>query len=307
MAETQHPKHQSGQSQEHNLVKPGSTMDPKRAPAANQAYGGELPGQQRGQGSQQQAVWPSQAQLSDQDRQQLQERQQQAWDEAGRREAGNNPATKDQRQYDKNAPGMDPANQPAPDTKLYKATRLDLEDLTGNPGHRGVNADAPAGSINRAPDDKTGHVESINEPSHINQNWPKRGGQGGYVSGRQGGMPGQQDAGIGTTSINEPPGSQVIPPGAGAGTGEERPGTNPPEGGSGGEAPVITSIEPETAEIGGGNETFGLIVTGSGFDESCIIVFDDEEQETEFVSDTELRGDAGDADRGRRGRCRGRA
>ena len=272
MAETQHPKHQSGQSQEHNLVKPGSTMDPKRAPAANQAYGG----QQQAQGGQQQAVWPSQAQLSDQDRQQLQERQQQAWDEAGRREAGNNPATKDQRQYDKNAPGMNPANQPAPDTKLYKATRLDLEDITGNPGHRGVNPDAPAGSINRAPDDKTGHVESINEPSHINQNWPKRGGQGGYVQGRQGGMPGQQDAGIGTTSINEPPGSQVIPPGAGAGTGEEQDG----------QAPTIEALEPHEIEVGAADTV--LHVHGTGFTPTSVIHFAGHDEPTSFVSDTEV-------------------
>ena len=194
MAETQHPKNQSGHSQEHNLVKPGSTIDPKGAPAANR-YGGELPGQQQGQGSQQQAVWPSQAQLSDQDQKQLQERQQQAWEAAAEREKSNNPATKDQREYDKNAPGMDPANQPAPDTKLNKATRLDLEDLTDNPGHRGVNPDAPANSINRKPDDRTRHLESINEPGHIDQNWPQRGGQGGYThgQGQQGGQPQPQN------------------------------------------------------------------------------------------------------------------
>ena len=282
MTQTQHPKNQSGQSQERDLVKPGTTIDPKGGPTPNQGYGGQQAqgGQQQGQGGKQQAVWPSQAQQTDQDRQQMQEHQQKAWDEAGRREKDNNPATREQRQYDKNAPGMDPANQPAPDTKYNKATRLDLEDITGNPGHRGVNPDAPAGSINRAPDDKTGHVESINEPSHINQNWPKR--------GQQQGMPGQQDAAPVVQSINEPPGSQVIPPGAGAGTGEERPGTNPPDG-SGAPAPVITSVEPESAEIGGGNTTFGLIVTGSGFDDACVIVFDDEEQETIHVSATELR------------------
>ena len=264
MTQTQHPKNQSGQSQERDLVKPGTTIDPKGGPTPNQAYGG----QQQAQGGQQQAVWPSQAQQTDQDRKQMQEHQQKAWEEAGRREQSNNPATKDQRQYDKNAPGMDPANQPAPDTKFNKATRLDLEDVTGNPGHRGVNPDAPAGSINRAPDDKTGNLESINEPSHINQNWPKR--------GQQQGMPGQQDAGIGTTSINEPPGSQVIPEGAGAGTGEEQEG----------ETPTIEALDPDEIEIGAADTI--LHVHGTGFTPNSVIHFAGHDEPTSFVSDTEV-------------------
>ena len=190
------------------------------------------------------------------------------------------------------------AISPRPDTKMNKVTRLDLEDFTGNPGHRGVNPDAPAGSINKKPDDRSGHVESINEPSHFDQNWPKRGnpqdphnpqsGRGGQ--GGQLGQPGQQAAPQ-TESINEPHGSQVIPPGAGAGTGEEvehPPGSIPPGPDQGGTL-KLTSIEPDTAEIGGGNTTFGLTVTGEGFDSTCKIVFDDEEVETEFVNETTLR------------------
>ena len=269
MAETQHPKHQGGQSQTHDLVKSGSTMDPKGGAAAQQTLQNQQdiqnmrqgqPGLGQRQGGQQ--GQQGQQGFSDQEREQSQKRQQEAWEEATRREKDNNPATKDQREYDKNAPGMDPRNQPAPDTKMNKATRLDLEDLTGNPGHRGVNPDAPAGSINKKPDDRSGHVESINEPSHFDQNWPKRGnpqdphnpqsGRGGQ--GGQLGQPGQQAAPQ-TESINEPHGSQVIPPGAGAGTGEEvehPPGSIPP-GPDQDEAPKLTSIEPDTAEIGGGH------------------------------------------------------
>jgi hypothetical protein len=227
-------------------------------------------GQNLGQSHGQQA----QRTPSDQEQRQMQERQQQAWDAAAEREKSNNPATKSQREYGKDAPGMDPANQPDPDTKLYKATRLDLEDITGNPGHRGVNPDAPANSINKDPND------SINEPRHIDQNWPQRGKQG--KSGPTGHEEVTQQGSV--HSINEPAGSQVIPPGAGAGTGEERPGQNPDS------PPLkITSIEPDSAEVGGGNETFGLIVTGEGFNDTCKIVFDDEEVETEFVNETTLR------------------
>ena len=202
-----------------------------------------------------------------------QDRHKRAKEEYERREKDNNPATRKQRQYDNNAPGMHPANQPDPDTKMSKGTRLDLEDITGNPGHRGVNPDAPAGSMNKAPDDKTGKVESINEPSDVFQN-PAPVGRNPKA--------GNADEAH-TPSINEPPGSVVIPPGAGAGTGEERPGANPD-----GDL-KLHSIEPDSVEIGGGNETFGLTVTGEGFDSTCKIVFDDEEVDTDFVNATTLR------------------
>ena len=279
MAETQHPKNQSGHSKEHDLVKPGSTMDPKGGATAQQTLQNQQdiqsmkqgqPGQGQRQGGQQ-----GQQGLSEQDQRQLQERQQKAREAAAEREKSNNPATKDQREYGKDAPGMDPANQPAADTLLYKATRLDLEDITGNPGHRGVNPDAPAGSINRKPDDRTRHLESINEPSHINQNWPKRGGQGGYEAGQQ-----QDQQPTTGGSINEPPGSQVIPEGAGQGTGEERPGTNPNQ------APTIDELEPDEAAIG--SENFTLHVHGTKFTPNSVIQFDTADLQTSYVSDTEL-------------------
>ena len=284
MAETQHPKHQSEQSHPHDLVKPGSTMDPKGGATAQQTLQNQQDIQnmkqgQPGQGEHQGGPQARQG-LSEQDQRQLQERQQQAWEAAAEREKSNNPGTKDQRTYDKNAPGMAPANQPAPDTKLNKATRLDLEDLTDNPGHRGVNPDAPAGSINRKPDDRSRHLESINEPSHVDQNWPQRGGQGGYTQGQQGGQPGQQAHPATGASINEPPGSQVIPEGAGQGTGEERPGTNPNQ------APTIEELEPDEAAIGSAN--FTLHVHGTKFTPQSVIQFDVTDTQTNYVSDTEL-------------------
>ena len=190
---------------------------------------------------------------------------------------------------------MDPRNQPAPDTKMNKATRLDLEDLTGNPGHRGVNPDAPAGSINKKPDDRSGGVESINEPSHFDQNWPKRGnpqdphnpqsGRGGQ--GGQLGQPGQQAAPQ-TESINEPHGSQVIPPGAGGGTGEEvehPPGSIPP-GPDQGEAPTIEALDPDEIEIGAADTI--LHVHGTGFTDKSVIHFAGRDEPTTMVNDTEV-------------------
>jgi hypothetical protein len=251
-------------------------MDPKKAGAAGQGLGAQQ-GQmgQQGQNLGQSHGQQTQRGPSDQDQQVLQERQQQAWDAAAEREKSNNPATKPQREYGKDAPGMDPANQPDPDTKLYKATRLDLEDITGNPGHRGVNPDAPANSINKDPND------SINEPRHIDQNWPQRGKQGkneatGHENITQQGS---------VNSINEPPGSQVIPPGAGAGTGEEV--EHPPGSIPGSEAkPEIEALDPDEIETGAADTV--LHVHGSGFTESSVIHFAGQDEPTSFVSDSEI-------------------
>ena len=263
MADT-HTKNQSDTPKAHDLVKPGSTMDPRKAGAAGQGLGG----QNQNQG----AIGPQG--LSEQDQKALQERQQQAWDAAAEREKSNNPATREQRQsYDKNAPGMNPANQPAPDTKLNKGTRLDLEDITGNPGHRGVNPDAPANSINRgAPYD-----DSINEPHHIDQNWPKAGERGGQQ---------QSQGGAVTESINEPHGSQVIPPGAGAGTGEsvEHPPGSIPSGPGG--QPEIEALDPDEIEMGAADTV--LHVHGSGFTEQSVIHFAGHDEPTSFVSESEI-------------------
>ena len=243
------------------------------APASSTSTATSLSGTSRTKASRTRgkALRPGQtASLAQQEQEQAQKRQQDAWEEAARRDKDNNPATKDQRRdfYTKeNQPGLHPANQPDPDSKLNKGTRLDLEDLTGNPGHRGVNPDAPANSINKATDPKTGRLESINEPPHIDQNWP----QAGQRTGKE--VP----AGGSEYSINEPPGSQVIPEGAGEGSG-------------GGEVKTLTlhSITPSETQFVQGVDTVSLMANGDGFDDQCVIVFDGEDQETEFVSDNEL-------------------
>ena len=57
--------------------------------------------------------------------------------------------------------------------------------------------------------------------------------------------------------------------------------------------PVLSSIEPESVTIGEtAAETFTLTVTGSGFTEDSVIVFNDEDLETEFLSATMLSAEA---------------
>jgi IPT/TIG domain len=205
--------------------------------------------------------------------QEEQERLTRARETAQERERSNNPATRKLRQYDQmRQPGLDPGNQPAQDTRVNKGTRLDLEDLTGNPGHRQVNPDAPANSINGPPSDRTGRVESINEPPGIPNN-----DRPNDLS-----TPAQRSGGTGVQgSINEPPGSQVIPEGAGAGSGT---------GGEGGaqpiEAPTLDSLDPAEIAIGAADTT--LHVHGSGFTEDSVIHFAGHDEPTTFVSDSEL-------------------
>ena len=235
-----------------------------------------------------------------------------------RHEADNNPTTRHLREgyKDMEMPGMHPANLPADRQEgapaVSKATRLDLEDVTGNPGHRGVNPDAPGDSINRGPNAPPTEQEraavarsnlpvgSLNEPPNVEPpprseivgsiNEPagsdvrrgidgdgentklaqrmEQGGSGKGASGR-GATP---SAGQGSqASINEPSGSTI---------GSEK-------------APVLSSLEPESVTIGPTQaETFTLTVTGSGFDQDCVIVFDDEDLDTEYVSPTQLTAEA---------------
>jgi hypothetical protein len=238
---------------------------------------------------------------------------QQKREEQAKHEADNNPTTAKLRQYGGDAPGMHPAN--LPEDRLHnryppKGTRLDLEDVTGNPGHRGVNPDAPGNSINRGPN----HPPSDKEREAAGRNLPV---------GSLNMPPDVEPAPRPVGSINEPPGSDVrrgirgegdntrqlreqglvgttasAPPTAGQGSAasiNEPPGStigsNMPQEGAA--PPVLSGIQPESVTIGATQaETFTLTATGSGFTEDSVIVFDDEDLETTFVSETQLTAEA---------------
>jgi IPT/TIG domain len=72
-------------------------------------------------------------------------------------------------------------------------------------------------------------------------------------------------------SINEPPGSEVV---------------LPPEPEVPPVVPELLSIDPDVAAIGDAELT--LTCTGEDFDETCVIVFNGGEEETTFISATEL-------------------
>jgi len=176
-------------------------------------------------------------------------------------------------------PGLHPANRPSMEAEgersPYKTTR-DLEDITGNPGHRNVNPNAPATSFNHEMPDARDNPPSINEPPNVRQ----------APIPQQAGQPIQQQFAVegSVASHNEPPGSVVIPPGAGVG------GT-PPIGEGGGaqpggeqEPPDLLDLEPEVATIGG--EDLTLTCTGENFTPGSKIIFNGGEEPTTFVNDT---------------------
>jgi len=75
-------------------------------------------------------------------------------------------------------------------------------------------------------------------------------------------------------SINEPPGSDIV-------AGDAGPIELPPL--------VLSDIEPDAMVVGSG--TFPLVVTGSGFTPASVVVFNDLDVPTSFVSPTELHAD----------------
>ena len=81
-------------------------------------------------------------------------------------------------------------------------------------------------------------------------------------------------------SINEPPGSDIYAGDAGPIT--------PPDGGS--ERPSISlkNIDPDSMAIDSALADFTLTVTGDGFTEECVVLVDDEEVPTQFISATEM-------------------
>jgi hypothetical protein len=250
------------------------------------------------------------------------ERQERTKAEQAEREKSNNPTTQKYRQYDKDAPGMHPANLPADRQEgqhPLKATRLDLEDVTGNPGHRMVNPDAPATSINPGPNQlpsgkerdalaKQPPTRSINEPVDVEP--PSRAEQLGgsinepYGSQTQRGIEGDgentklaqrqlQGQGRSTPTAGQGvPGSHNEPPGSQIGSNMDPATGQPIQGGE--ETPlVLSSISPESIPLqADGLGTFALTATGEGFTQDCVIVVNDEDTDTTFVSETELRADA---------------
>jgi len=91
-------------------------------------------------------------------------------------------------------------------------------------------------------------------------------------------------------SINEPPGSNVLPGEGGPNQPPEgwQPPTQP--GGGTDERLTLTDIDPDRIPVQPEEITEkSITVTGTGFSNECVVLFDDEEVPTTFVSPTQLK------------------
>ena len=140
----------------------------------------------------------------------------------------------------------------------HKST-FDLEDVTGNPGHRGANPNIPAATAEEIAERLAAGVESINEPP-----WRQFAAAAVEVAPQTEELPPH----LGPYSINEPPGPEATP--------------EPPEG----EAPTLSSIEPNISPVGGPD--IEMHAYGTGFTAASIITFNGGDEPTTFVSDTDI-------------------
>jgi len=123
------------------------------------------------------------------------------------------------------------------------------------------------------------HTKDANDQVQEAENRQRQLRQSGAAPGQQHTEAQEQALEQRLTSINEPPGSNIT-------TGDAGPAELPPL--------VLSDISPDAMVVGSG--TFPLTVTGSGFTPESVVVFDDAEVPTSFVSPTELHADCPVAD-----------
>jgi len=123
------------------------------------------------------------------------------------------------------------------------------------------------------------HTKDANDQVQEAENRQRQLRQSGAAPGQQHTEAQEQALEQRLTSINEPPGSNIT-------TGDAGPAELPPL--------VLSDISPDAMVVGSG--TFSLTVTGAGFIPDCVVVFDDAEVPTSFVSPTELHADCPVAD-----------
>jgi hypothetical protein len=102
-------------------------------------------------------------------------------------------------------PGMHPANRPGNTPEGERdphKSNYDLEDVTGNPGHRNSNPNIPPATMGEILERAAAGPVSINEPP----------GREFAAEAIEVAPAAVLPPGEGPLSINEPPGSEVVPP-----------------------------------------------------------------------------------------------
>lgn len=173
----------------------------------------------------------------------------------------------------------DNVNPDIPSAEPGKGDIVDPNTLGMDQSQRGTQPPAPANQPEQWPSLGLDHTKDANDQVQEAESRQRQLRQSGDAPGQQ--HTDEQELAMRNhlPSINEPPGSNIT-------TGDAGPVELPPL--------VLSDIDPDAMVVGSG--TFPLTVTGSGFTPESVVVFEDADVPTEFISPTELKADCPVAD-----------
>jgi hypothetical protein len=187
-------------------------------------------------------------------------------------DTGNNPGQQTRDNVNPNIPSVSPEEVGPPTARVKDPGGIVDPKRLGMESQAGVAPPEPANKVEQWPSLGLDHTKDAGDQVQEAENRQRQAREG------SGGL-GEPDR---LVSINEPPGSRVY-------TGEDGPNQIPDDPKH--ELPplVLSDIDPDTAVVGSGS--VALTVTGTGFTPNCVVVFDDAEVPTVFVSQTSLTAD----------------
>ena len=187
-------------------------------------------------------------------------------------DTGNNPGQQTRDNVNPNIPSVSPEEVGPATARVKDPGGIVDPRRLGMEGQAGVAPPEPANKVEQWPSLGLDHTKDAGDQVQEAENRQRQAREG------SGGL-GEPDR---LVSINEPPGSRVY-------TGEDGPNQIPDDPKH--ELPplVLSDIDPDTAVVGSGS--VALTVTGTGFTPNCVVVFDDAEVPTVFVSQTSLTAD----------------
>ena len=187
-------------------------------------------------------------------------------------DTGNNPGQQTRDNVNPNIPSVSPEEVGPATARVKDPGGIVDPKRLGMESQAGVAPSEPANKVEQWPSLGLDHTKDAGDQVQEAENRQRQAREG------SGGL-GEPDR---LVSINEPPGSRVY-------TEENGPNQIPDDPKH--ELPplVLSDIDPDTAVVGSGS--VALTVTGTGFTPNCVVVFDDAEVPTVFVSQTSLTAD----------------
>jgi len=187
-------------------------------------------------------------------------------------DTGNNPGQQTRDNVNPNIPSVSPEEVGPATARVKDPGGIVDPKRLGMESQAGVAPPEPENKVEQWPSLGLDHTKDAGDQVQEAENRQRQAREGSGGLGEPGRL----------VSINEPPGSRVY-------SGEDGPNQIPDDPKH--ELPplVLSDIDPDTAVVGSGS--VALTVTGTGFTPNCVVVFDDAEVPTVFVSQTSLTAD----------------